>query len=555
MKLSQMGFSVTTKVFIGVTVIVLTFCLVSGYSVLRMKSIHGNLRLIEEGYLQTSLVLGEVAGDLKSFDVVLGEKDRVLLTKSVGVVQRLYPFPALVRRNLTKAAELAKRSKISAKEPDKSYLTELASQLDRLVVKSQTFEEESRAFFTMVSSGEAGAADDARKKLKSSCRELMREVRRLSIGLRYEVSRSILRSEQMENESMWAVLILSAVAIAVSITVSGVVHHTLRPIRRLTEAVKIISAGGSLRRVEINSNDEVGVLAMEFNQMIQSLEERDRQLVRSERLATIGKMAAHVAHEVRNPLSSIGLNVELLQEVLSSVIPVGGAAPGGGSGSGSGSGSDGTGDDGELLGTDVDVSEIREDAANILNSIHVEVERLAEVTESYLCLARLPGPVLGEELLEEVMADLVGLLKPELDARKIRLELRLSHREQIGVRCDENQLRQALINIIRNAMEAMEGRDADERVLTVETFRVEDGTACISISDSGMGMTEEQQERIFEAFYSTKAKGTGLGLALTQHIVEEHGGRIQVNSQLNRGTTIQIYLPAIPHESKLDELV
>jgi len=232
------------------------------------------------------------------------------------------------------------------------------------------------------------------------------------------------------------------------------------------------------------------------------------RLIQSERLAAIGRMAAHVTHEVRNPLTSIGLNVELLEEELR------GAGP---------------------------------EAMEILRAIHREIEHLTAITEEYLRVARLPNPQLEPEDLGDIARDTVDFLRPELAAAGVQLELDAPPGLPLTA-IDEAQIRQVLINLLKNAREAMPhgGR------VRVEVSAREGGIS-VRIADQGTGMTPDQRRRIFDLFYTTKASGTGLGLPLSQQIVVAHGGVIRCESAPDQGTVFELWFPVYQGEAKRGE--
>jgi PAS domain S-box-containing protein len=231
-------------------------------------------------------------------------------------------------------------------------------------------------------------------------------------------------------------------------------------------------------------------------------------LLQSERLATIGRMSAVVAHEIRNPLSSIGLNTELLQD-------------------------------------EMDESEngSSEEARSILASISREVERLTEVTDEYLRFARLPKPSLHPENLNNIIEDLLRFMASELEEAGVRLEHQFD--PKVGcVPADEGQLRQAFLNLFKNSAESMSAGGT----LTVRTEQA-NGLTRIVVSDTGKGIDEGCLDKIFDPFFSTREGGTGLGLSLTQQIVSEHGGRISCNSSPGKGTSFVVELPACRPET------
>ena len=223
------------------------------------------------------------------------------------------------------------------------------------------------------------------------------------------------------------------------------------------------------------------------------------RLIQTERLAAIGRMAAHVTHEVRNPLSSIGLNVDMLGD---------------------------------------EIHEPGSEGKRLLESIQQELERLESITEEYLRLARLPEPSLTPDDPTHLLRDTAEFVRREMDAAGV--ELRLDLAAQLpAVAMDEPQLRQALLNLLRNAREAM----PDGGTAKLEATRY-DGGVRIQVHDEGAGIEEEAREHVFDLFYTTKERGTGLGLPLTQQIVVAHGGSIACKPRHPHGTTFEVWLPA-----------
>ncbi len=227
------------------------------------------------------------------------------------------------------------------------------------------------------------------------------------------------------------------------------------------------------------------------------------QLLASEHLAAVGRLSAQVAHEIRNPLSAIGLNAELLQDELEA----------------------------SLEGAH------KNEARALLTAIAGEIERLTAVTESYLQMARLPRPALRDADLNQLVGDLFSMLSEEMKQAKIDVVLELASPPPRAM-VDPGQLRQGMLNIVRNGREAMPegGR------LRVRTAR-ENGSAVIEVVDEGGGIPDALRARVFEPFFSTKESGTGLGLSLTQQIVSEHGGSIAIAANPPKGTRVTLSLP------------
>lgn len=253
------------------------------------------------------------------------------------------------------------------------------------------------------------------------------------------------------------------------------------------------------RRVDVLATPfgrDEGEVLLVADDVTDALRTKDR-LIHTERLAAIGRMAAHVTHEVRNPLSSIGLNVEMLEDELSD-----------------------TGD---------------EEARALMRAIQREVDRLTGITEEYLRLARLPQPRLEADDLGELIRSVAQFVRREMEASKVELKIEVG--ELPSVAFDEAQLRQALLNLLRNAREAM-----GEGVVSLRASAVEGGVE-IRVADRGPGIPAAERERIFDLFFTTKERGTGLGLPLTHQIVEAHSGRIECAANPEGGTVFTIWLP------------
>jgi signal transduction histidine kinase len=274
----------------------------------------------------------------------------------------------------------------------------------------------------------------------------------------------------------------------------------------VTERARVVTEGDLTPRPIVASNDEIGELAATFESMVAAIARANAQLLSSERLAAVGKMAAQVTHEVRNPLSSLALNVELLEEEL--------------------------GDSGD-------------EASVLLRAVKLEVERLTQLTEKYLSLARRSRPDFQEEDLGQVVREAMTSVQAELKQHAIRSQLEIEEGLP-AASLDEAQIRQVMLNLIRNAREAM--ADGGELMVNV---RSRGGARPpteleIVVADSGGGMDEETREHLFEPFFTTKGYGNGLGLAITQEIVEAHGGKIRCERRTSRGTRFVIELPLRP---------
>jgi len=236
------------------------------------------------------------------------------------------------------------------------------------------------------------------------------------------------------------------------------------------------------------------------------IEEMRKRLEQSERLSSLGQLAAGVAHEIRNPLNAISMASQRLQR--------------------------------EYIPCEDDKSQ---EFGHLTGVIRDEIRRLNVIIEDFLTFSRSRRLELREFSLTEVIEKLVRLLGEEARARGIALSLK---REQapLMVPMDVDKLQQALINIIKNAMESIAGEGAVDIVVERQAGE----RASVRISDTGSGLTPEEVEKIFNPDYTTKEKGLGLGLTIAHEIIRGHGGTIRVQSSSGRGTTFEITLPIGP---------
>lgn len=342
----------------------------------------------------------------------------------------------------------------------------------------------------------AGDGNEADRSLAN----LLSRFHGLKNNLRAQGKQIAQQLSDSERRAVELAFMLSGLGLCLAVGAALVMVRTLRPLGVLREHSRQIAGGDYARRTGIASRDEIGDLAREFDAMAAAIEEREHRLIRSERLATVGRMAAHITHEIRNPLASLGLNVELLAD---------------------------------------EVGADNAEARKLVTSIGNEIDRLSEITETYLRFVRLPKPKLEQEDLGAIVTSVLEFAGGELTLAGVTWSIRVDPGVP-EVIVDESQLRQAFLNLVRNAKEAMAGGGRIE----VEVARAEEGMVRLSIADSGAGISRENLAKIFEPFFSTKAKGTGLGLALVQQIVLEHGGRIDVDCPEGGGTRFTLYLPA-----------
>ncbi len=317
-------------------------------------------------------------------------------------------------------------------------------------------------------------------------------------------------ARERELRSIWALAVLAALTLAVGIVVSLHVRRLLAPLARLTERARSVARGDLEARPVVPSDDEIGQLEGAFEKMVSGLSRAQALALSNERLAAIGKMAAHVTHEIRNPLSAMGLNVELLEEEIA-----------------------------QGTGSSANDAEVK----NLLAAIQREVQRLEHLSEEYLRVARLPEPRMEADDVAAAVREIVTFARPEIEQARCTVTVHVEPDLRPAL-FDEAQLRQALLNLLRNAREAMpDGGPIDVRVEGAGMSVV------IDVDDRGGGIPEPIRARVFDPFFSTNGEGTGLGLAITRHIVEAHGGNVTCERRDGGGTRFRIALPIAPARS------
>jgi len=225
----------------------------------------------------------------------------------------------------------------------------------------------------------------------------------------------------------------------------------------------------------------------------------ENQVQRKERLAAMGELASGVAHEIRNPLNTIGTIVQQLHK-------------------------------------DFEPVDNKEEYLDLSKLVYSEVKRINKTINNFLKFARPELIVASNFNLTEFINRLKKQYKPMMDEKNIKMEI--SHGYQGEVYWDKNQIQQVMMNLIQNSIDAIK----KEGEIKITTEKINDDII-ISVSDNGEGIAKDKINKIFNLYYTTKAKGTGIGLSLVQKIIYEHGGLVNLESEKNAGTKIMIKLP------------
>jgi two-component system, NtrC family, nitrogen regulation sensor histidine kinase NtrY len=281
-----------------------------------------------------------------------------------------------------------------------------------------------------------------------------------------------------------------------------------RPVRRLVEGAREVSSGNWGARVSVRGGGEMSQLAGAFNRMTEQLSEQREQLIQAERVAAWRELARRLAHELKNPLFPLQTTVENLQRAKDR--------------------------------SPEQFEEVFRESTGILLA---EIENLKKIVTRFSDFARTPQPELAAVNINEVVRGAVRLFEAQFSAvgrPPITPEFHLAD-DLPPIQADAAMLHRAIENLVLNAMDAMPAGG----VLMLRTSH-RAGEVDIEVSDTGTGLTPQECDRLFTPYYTTKQHGTGLGLAVVQSVVSDHGGRVSVESESGVGTSFHIHLPARP---------
>ena len=497
--------TLSARILLGFAALTVTFGVISGNTVFNVTRVGNEIHLVLAGYVPLALDSKELTlqeRDLKAYLDEAFADDQGGPANARAQVKRLRDRRRDALKNLQRNVE--DLDAVAGADPLEFKITrERIAQLQGEVTAIAPAY--ARMLTALVHTETLTDPDITTllEQLRNAERLIYTETTELSKALETRVRYTTMELERGERRLRVITVYLGLVAVVLGLLITIWVVITLRPLARLRDAARRVASGKYDSRIPEGGPAEVSDLAREFNSMARAVEERERELVRSERLAAVGKMAAMITHEVRNPLSSIGLNTELLEEELSQ------AADG-------------------------------DEARQLCTSIHREVDRLAAITEEYLAFGRLPKPKLAHEPVNPMIDALAAFVREDLAAKQVKLAVDLGPGDLVAL-CDPAQLRQCLINLVRNASDAVASQGGGN--ITLRTRRTGDRVA-IDVEDDGVGIAADILPRLFDPFFSTKEGGNGLGLALTQQIVRDHGGELTVESTVGQGTTFRLSVPA-----------
>ena len=347
---------------------------------------------------------------------------------------------------------------------------------------------------------------------------------------------------QWQRESlltMWIIIIFYVAFLTIGLGSVYAGHRLLsknviNPIKELAAATTEFSEGMFGKRVHTHSKTEIGLLYQSFNKMAEKIEEHNKllssfneelekkvrertealqatneqlrktqnALIRTEKIAAIGQIAAGVAHEVKNPLNSLSINIQmLLRDIKDKCGP--------------------------------DKCRFYE----LANLIQYEVKRINDILDNFVGFAKFPEPKFMLNDMNQIVKEVAMFISPA--AKEVGVTINVSLSEGIpAFKFDRPQIKEVLMNLSQNAIHAM----PHGGVLKITTS-MRNNTVVTNVSDTGIGIPDKNIDKIFTLFFSTKDRGLGLGLAIVQRIVEGHGGKINCGSKVGEGTSFEIVLP------------
>jgi two-component system, NtrC family, nitrogen regulation sensor histidine kinase NtrY len=300
-------------------------------------------------------------------------------------------------------------------------------------------------------------------------------------------------------------LTIAGVGVFIGVVLSGIVTARFsRPIKTLAQAATEIGHGNWDVRVETSGKDEIGKLAVAFNQMTTELMGQRERLVQSERVAAWRELARRLAHELKNPLFPLQITVENLLRARQN--------------------------------TPQEFDEVfQESTATLL----AEIGNLKTIIGRFSDFSKMPAPQLQAVDLNELVRSVAQLFQGQFSRDPGRIQPKLQLGDVPPVSADPVLLRRVIENLVLNAIDAM----PQGGTLTFRTMTSTDGRfALFELADTGAGLTAEECERLFTSYYTTKQHGTGLGLAIAQSVISDHHGRITVSSKKDQGTTFRVEL-------------
>lgn len=334
------------------------------------------------------------------------------------------------------------------------------------------------------------------ESIRALARNITTDMERVISQERRYVNRLIRESKIYHFVALGGIVTLSI------LTVLFLIFNIYRPLKSIETGIHKIVEGDYKNIPAVSSGDEFGSLVASLNTMIDELQNRSDQLVQSEKMASLGTLTSGVAHELNNPLNNISTSVQILLEELEEAEP--------------------------------------EYQRELLTETEGQIQRARDIVKALLEFSRDRAFGLKQVYFRKVVDGTLKLIKGEMPAN-VQIEVEVP--DDIQVAMDSRRIEQVLINLTINSIQAME----DGGTLRIRAGREENRSEFFfEVSDTGKGIPQQEIGKIFDPFFTTKdvGKGSGLGLSVSHGIIQQHGGRIEVKSEVDQGTVFTVYLPS-----------
>jgi signal transduction histidine kinase len=475
--------SVAARVLASYVLVTLAFASVATWSVIAQRSAARETRLVRTGYFPLALAMRDLVAKQDTYNTQL---NHITAAKNPADIRVWFDITLRVGRPRafeTVRTDITRAFMTEGHESTRAFGSTLLRDLGEIQTFVATDSERLERLFQALNHDDLASAERLRDELVTRGSQTSTRLSGLEQSMKRHVDVLLAQASARELLAIRLLVALALSTVLIGVLMAFYARRVLRPLGAVTQRAQAVARGDLKPRRAVTSDDEIGDLAATFEQMVAAIARANEQLVTAERLATIGKMAAHVTHEIRNPLSSIALNLELLEEQL----PAG-----------------------------------DKEAHALFAAIGKEVERLSALSRQYLAFARSKRPTHEPEDIGPLVEEAVVFVRPDLQKHDIQVELEVEP-DLPPVPCDEGQIKQVMLNLLQNARDAMKGGG---KVKVSVRSGGGGSEVVITVDDEGPGVPEDARERLFEPFFTTKEHGTGLGLAITQQIASSHGGSI-----------------------------
>ncbi|MEQ1825490.1 MAG: HAMP domain-containing sensor histidine kinase [Pirellula sp.] len=432
------------------------------------------------------------------------------------------------------------KSKLERLDIDDPFLSDRSVEFEKAAEMTELLNTISRRHANILESGSIASGIDQREDLKR-----LSNLAHFLPSLLTERMRSF-REEMRSRYRTWIGLTWSSTTLA-GILLIGLISYAriavIRPFKELLAGSRRVASGDFSHRILVDSKDELAELADAINlgaasflsiqrDLNQQVRERSEEVIRNEQLASVGFLAAGVAHEINNPLASIAWSAEALESRLHRILnPVEKDV-------------DSTAADDENPSQGVDLNTLR----TYLRRIQDEAFRCKGITERLLDFARLGTEQRKQSIdMNEIVQDVVDMVRHLGQFRNQRIEFQPRPMPMVAW-ASPQEMKQVVLNLLTNSLESLDLNRSDGRV-KISLESLSDSVRLI-IEDNGCGMSDEVLQHLFEPFFTRRrdGRGTGLGLPITSRIIADHGGRITPKSQgENQGSRFEIILPSQPN--------